>query len=77
MLLLAVITCYPCRATHPATLRTGVEGVTKAEPKLPSDKNPQFTYGKPGSYRCVWAPQPSFASVERLKNQATEFNVDV
>jgi hypothetical protein len=33
-------------------LRTGVEGVSKQAPALPSDKDHSFTYGKPAAYRC-------------------------
>jgi hypothetical protein len=49
----AVLCCavLHCRESHPATLKTGVESVTKAAPRLPSDKDPAFTYGKPGAYR--------------------------
>ncbi|WIA42582.1 hypothetical protein OEZ86_008559 [Tetradesmus obliquus] len=41
------------REGHPATLKTGVESVTKAAPRLPSDKDPSFTYGKPATYRSA------------------------
>lgn len=43
------------RYVHPMHLRTGVEGVSKHTPALPSDKDHTFTYGKPAAYRCVRA----------------------
>eukprot|EP00882_Tetradesmus_deserticola_P029409 GHRQ01032943.1.p1 GENE.GHRQ01032943.1~~GHRQ01032943.1.p1 ORF type:complete len:211 (+),score=68.48 GHRQ01032943.1:1319-1951(+) len=41
------------REGHPAPLKTGVESVTKAAPRLPSDKDPGFTYGKPAAHRTA------------------------
>jgi hypothetical protein len=40
-----------CRYVRPITLRTGVEGVAKQPPALPSDKDNGFTYGQPAAYR--------------------------
>lgn len=39
------------RAEHPAHLKTGAESVIQKPPKLPSDKDPAYTYGKPVAYR--------------------------
>eukprot|EP00879_Flechtneria_rotunda_P008519 GHRR01008925.1.p1 GENE.GHRR01008925.1~~GHRR01008925.1.p1 ORF type:complete len:267 (+),score=76.73 GHRR01008925.1:279-1079(+) len=41
------------RKEHPATLKTGVEGLKKAAPELPSDRDPQYTYGRPAGYRSA------------------------
>lgn len=41
------------RYVHPMHLRTGVEGVSKQAPALPSDKDHSFTYGKPAAYRTA------------------------
>ena len=40
------------RTQHPASLRSG-EAVRKAPPQLPSDVDPAFTYGVPGTYRSA------------------------
>eukprot|EP00878_Enallax_costatus_P039696 GHUV01045578.1.p2 GENE.GHUV01045578.1~~GHUV01045578.1.p2 ORF type:complete len:153 (+),score=32.17 GHUV01045578.1:281-739(+) len=40
------------RSDHPAYLKTGAESVAQKPGKLPSDKDPNFTYGKPAAYRC-------------------------
>jgi hypothetical protein len=42
----------PFRKEHPVCLKAG-EAVKKAPPLLPSDIDPTFTYGMPGTYRSA------------------------
>lgn len=57
-LLLVLLLCAR-RYVHPMHLHTGVEGVSKQAPALPSDKDHNFTYGKPAAYRCGRAVLPA------------------
>lgn len=40
------------RAEHPMHLKVGY-AVKQAPPQLPSDKKPEFTYGKPSTHKTM------------------------